>query len=133
MELQANIFRVFISLWYLPLVKISIKSMSKGCHDPEVLYGLTLNYPIKNMNFTDTNYHRKNQVDWIFDTQWEKISQPQKWKFWEKGPKKLKNITILHFMTTFHNVALKIETSFKLQRCLKQLWKLERSMIDVKT
>ena len=38
-----------------------------------------------------------------------------------KEPKKLKNRTILHFMTTFHNVALKIETSFKLRRCLSSL------------
>ena len=29
--------------------------------------------------------------------------------------------TILHFMTTFHNVPLKIETSFKLQKCLSPL------------
>ena len=27
LELEANIFRIFISLWYLPLIKISIKSM----------------------------------------------------------------------------------------------------------
>ena len=27
LELEANIFRIFISLWYLPLVKISKKSM----------------------------------------------------------------------------------------------------------
>ena len=51
----------------------------------------------------------------------------------EKKIKKLKNITILHFMTTFHNVTLKIETSFKLQSCLIPLWKLEKSMINVKT
>ena len=36
-------------------------------------------------------------------------------------------------MTTFHNVALKIETSFKLQKCLNPLWKLEKSMINFKT
>ena len=84
------------------------------------------------MNLTDTNYHWKNLVDWIFGTWWDQILQPQKWRFWEKELKKLKNITILHFMTTFYNVALKIETSFKLQRCLSQLWKLEKSMINVK-
>ena len=38
-----------------------------------------------------------------------------------KDPNKLKNITTLHFMTTFYNVALKIETSFKLQRFLSPL------------
>ena len=38
-----------------------------------------------------------------------------------KEPKMLKNITILHFMPTFHNVALKIKTIFKLQSCLNPL------------
>ena len=50
-------------------------------------------------------------------------------KFWnlknkhfeKKSPKIEKNITILHFMTTFHNVALEIETSFNLQMCLSPL------------
>ena len=55
-----------------------------------------------------------------------------KWTFWEKEPKKLKKIKILHFMTTFHNFALKIETSFKLQWYLSTLWKLEKSIINVK-
>ena len=41
--------------------------------------------------------------------------------FEKKRPKGEKNITILRFMTTFHNVALKIETSLKLQRCLSPL------------
>ena len=36
-------------------------------------------------------------------------------------------------MTTFHNVTLKIETGFKLQGCLRPLWKLEMSMKNVKT
>ena len=36
-------------------------------------------------------------------------------------------------MTTFHNVALKTESSFKPQSCLSPLWKLEKSMINVKT
>ena len=44
LELQANIFRIFISLYYLPLVKISIKSIRWGWHG---LDGLTWNYPIK--------------------------------------------------------------------------------------
>ena len=85
------------------------------------------------MNLTETNDHGKNQVDWTFDTWWHKILQTQKWIFWEKEPKKLKNITILHCMTTFHNVALKRETSFELQRCLSSLLKLEKSMLNVKT
>ena len=49
-------------------------------------------------------------------------------KFWnlkyeqfEKRSPKMEKITILHFMTTFHNAALKIETSFKLQSCLSSL------------
>ena len=45
----------------------------------------------------------------------------------------LKNITILHFMTTFDKVTYKTETSFMLQRCLSPLWKLEKSMINIKT
>ena len=42
-----------------------------------------------------------------------------------KRDKKSKNIVILHFMTTFHNVTAKIETSSKLQRCLSPIGKLE--------
>ena len=53
--------------------------------------------------------------------------------FEEKSPKIEKNVTILQFMSTIHNVALKTETSFKLQRCLSPLWKLEKSMINIKT
>ena len=41
---EANIFRIFISLWYLPLVKISKKSMRQGWH---ALDNLTWNYPVK--------------------------------------------------------------------------------------
>ena len=43
---------------------------------------------VQKMDLTDTNW-----VDWILDTWWDKIFQPQKWKFSEKDPKKLKNIT----------------------------------------
>ena len=85
------------------------------------------------MNLTDTNYRWKNQVLWIFDTLSDNILQPLKWTFWEKEPKKLKNITILHFMTTFHNVTLRIEAGFKLQGCISPFWNLEISMINVKT
>ena len=34
LELEANIFRIFMSLWYLPVVKISKKSMRWGWHAP---------------------------------------------------------------------------------------------------
>ena len=44
--------------------------------------------------------------------------------FEKKSPK-----TFLYFMTIFHNAALKVEISFKLQRCLK----LEKPMINLKT
>ena len=37
------------------------------------------------------------------------MSQPQKFTSRKKSPKD-KNITILHFMTTFHDFALKIRT-----------------------
>ena len=40
--------------------------------------------------------------------------------FEKKNPKSLKkNTTILHFMTTLNNVALKIEIGFELQGCLR--------------
>ena len=62
---------------------------------------------IKNMNITDANYHWKNWVDWILDTWWDKN--------FAKESKKLKNITILHFITTLYNLALKIGIGFELQ------------------
>ena len=34
-----------------------------------------------------------------------------------KNAQKIKKHDILHFMTTFHNFAFEIETSFKFQRC----------------
>ena len=43
---EANIFRIFISLWYLPLVKISKKSMRQGWH---ALDDLAWNYPVKHL------------------------------------------------------------------------------------
>ena len=73
------------------------------------------------MNLTDANYHWKNSVDWIIDTWWDKI-----FHFLEKEPKKWKNITILHFMTTFHNVALKIEISFKATKVFKPIMKTRK-------
>ena len=42
------------------------------------------------MNPADTN-HWKNKVDWIFDTWWDKILEPQIWTVWEKEPKNGKN------------------------------------------
>ena len=42
------------------------------------------------MNLTDKNYPWKNKIDWIFDTWWDKILQPQKWTFWEKKAQKVK-------------------------------------------
>ena len=36
-------------------------------------------------------------------------------EYFEKKSPKSENITILHLMTTFHNVTLKMETSFKLK------------------
>ena len=59
LELKDNFFRIFISLSYLPLAKISKKSVRYGWHVPENVYDLTWNYPIKNVNLTDTNYHWK--------------------------------------------------------------------------
>ena len=51
-------------------------------------------------------------------------------KFWnlknenilrKRAQKGKKNITILHFLTTFHNFTLKIDTNFKLQMCFSPL------------
>ena len=61
------------------------------------------------MKLPGANYHWKNWVDWIF---YDRNLQPQKCAFWEKDPKKLKNIIILHFITTLNNVVLKIEIGF---------------------
>ena len=36
-----------------------------------------------------------------------------------KRAQKVKNMTVLHFKTTFHNFTFKIETGFKLESCLK--------------
>ena len=44
LELEANTFRLFISLWYLPLVKISKLSMRYGWHAVD---DLAWNYPVK--------------------------------------------------------------------------------------
>ena len=46
MELEANIFRIFMSLWYLLPKKISKKSMRQGWH---ALDHLTWNYPMKHL------------------------------------------------------------------------------------
>ena len=51
------------------------------------------------------NYHWKNWVDWICAMR-DKMTRPQK-RAW-----KLKNIAFLHFMTTFHDSTLKIETGW---------------------
>ena len=73
------------------------------------------------MSLTDANYNWKNWVDWILDTWWGKTLQPQNCTFSEKEPKKLKNIIILHFMTTLNNAALKTEIGFELKRLLRPL------------
>ena len=46
----------------------------------------------------------RNWVHWILDNWWDKILQST---LWETEPKSYKNIALLHFMTTFHNFALK--------------------------
>ena len=76
---------------------------------------------IKNIKLAGANYHWKNLVDWMLDTWWDKTLQPQKYKFSEKEPKMLKNITILHFMTTLNNVVPKTEIGFELKGCLRTL------------
>ena len=39
---------------------------------------------IKNLDLVDLNYHYKNWIDWI-SARWNKVSQPQKCTFLEKG------------------------------------------------
>ena len=60
LELEANLFRIFISLWYLPLVKIPKKCSRQEWH---VLNNLTGNYTIKHffpLNNRCYNYCKKN-------------------------------------------------------------------------
>ena len=64
---------------------------NNGCHKnrketvPQLSTDITRkNSFIKNLNLIDSNYHCKNcKVDWI-GAGWDKISQPQKCKFYEK-------------------------------------------------
>ena len=46
MELEANIFKIFLSLWYIPLVKISKNSMRWGWY---ALDDLAWNYLVKHL------------------------------------------------------------------------------------
>ena len=66
---------------------------------------------IKKIKFT-TQFFQKNWVDWISTIPDKMLQAPRKYTFWEKEPKNLKNITILHHMATFHNFALKIEVGW---------------------
>ena len=51
LELEANIFRIFLSLWYLPLVKISKKSMRYEWH---ALDNLAWKYPVNHLFLSAT-------------------------------------------------------------------------------
>ena len=73
---------------------------SNGCYKEKNFF--------KNLNLIDSNHHWKSWVDWI-TVGWDKMSQPKKCKFLEKGNEST-SITILHFMSTFHNFALRIQT-----------------------
>ena len=64
------------------------------------------------MNHTDASYHWKNWADWIFDAGEIKFWNHKNEHFEKKSRKSQKELTILHLMTTFYNVAPKIETSF---------------------
>ena len=82
---------------------------------------LTWNYLIKNLNLTDTNFHWKNYIDWIFDTWWDNILQPEKWTFceknffsqnrWDKGDMIQKLCVISHGITSLKTWILQIQTS----------------------
>ena len=85
------------------------------------------------MYHTDASYHWKTELIGYLMLGEIKFYNHKNERFEKKSAKCQKELTILHSMTTFYNVALKIETGFKLQRCLTPLWKLEKSMINVKT
>ena len=63
---------------------------------------------MKNLYLIDL--HCKNWVDWI-STTWDKFYNLKNVNFQKKGVK-VKKITILRFMTTFHNFILRIETDW---------------------
>ena len=60
------------------------------------------------MNPIHSNYHRENHVG-LINVIGEKILHFKKKHFVKKSSKVKK--TFLHFMTAFHNFAIKIETS----------------------
>ena len=81
-EITCIIFlKEFISL---TIVAMEIEKMqflgyhSHGCYEEK-------NF-CKNLNFIDSNHRCKDWIDWI-TVGWDKISQPQKCKFLEKGNK----------------------------------------------
>ena len=39
---------------------------------------------MENLNLIDSDYHWKNWAEWI-SARWNKMSQPQKCTYWEKG------------------------------------------------
>lgn len=70
------------------------------------------------------SYHSKScneEKYFIKDMKVEQILQSQKGIFWEKGP--LSQRTFLHFMNTWHNFTLEIETSWdtRLAKCILQI------------
>ena len=136
MDLEANILRAFISLWYLPLVKISKKrSWDKGDIIQKfymIWHGIT---PLKTWILQiETTTEKNKLIGYLLLDEIKFCNLKNKYfEKWEKEPEKWKNIAVLYFMTTFHKVALKIESNFKLQRRVSPLWKLEMSMINVKT
>ena len=71
---------------------------------------------IQNHEFYSYLMPHKKWVDWITDRS-EKMSQPENEHSEKKGPNVKKHILLL-FTTTFHNFAMKIETSL-VKRMLK--------------
>ena len=95
--LEANLFRIFISLWYLPLVKIPKKCSRQEWH---VLNNLTGNYTMKHffpLNNRCYNYCKKNVLP-IFIAEvvkkaysFIKIMKPISPNYnWENGAKQVK-------------------------------------------
>ena len=65
----------------------------------------------KNINLKDTYYHWKIDLIGWMSTRPEKNVTTTKMYILRKKPRKLKNMLFLNFTTTFHNFALKTETS----------------------
>ena len=66
---------------------------------------------IRNLNLIDLNYHWK-KMDWLDQCKVKQSFTTSKMCFFKKKSAKDKNIAILLFVSTFHNVAHKLKTGW---------------------